>query len=65
MSELTYWFRCPGCGVLGVIDADQAEGRVSIECVTPACMFHATGRVEPLVASTEPVNRDRFTTRLT
>ena len=38
----TYQFCCPGCGLCGDIDADQMEGRVSIDC--PECDFHETLR---------------------
>ena len=31
-------FVCPGCGVMGKIDQDQYEGRVSIQC--PECDFY-------------------------
>lgn len=46
------WFRCPDCQQAGVIDEDQAEGRVSIQC--PNCSFHRTGKVRPLIPSTQP-----------
>ena len=52
MSE--FWFTCPSCGVMGSIDEDQAEGRVSIQCVTKGCDFHKTGTVRPLILTTEP-----------
>lgn len=39
-----YWFKCPECKVIGHIDKDQAEGKVSIKCDNPAvgCGFHQT-----------------------
>jgi hypothetical protein len=39
---------------MGTVDEDQAEGRVSIECSTPGCDFHETGKVRPLIASRIP-----------
>lgn len=33
-------FCCPGCRLVGEIDLDQAQGRVSIVC--PECDFHET-----------------------
>lgn len=50
----TYWFTCPDCGTLASIDADQAEGRVSIACMTAGCTFHQTGVVRPLIPTTTP-----------
>ena len=35
-----FWFRCPGCGVMGTIDDDQRCGSVSIDC--DACPYHET-----------------------
>lgn len=35
-----YKFPCPGCGVIGRADEDQAAGRVSCEC--PQCGWHET-----------------------
>lgn len=32
-------FRCPECNVVGVVDEDQARGRVSIQ---DGCSFHET-----------------------
>lgn len=34
--------RCPGCGVLGIVDEDQYQGRVSIQCATDGCGYHET-----------------------
>lgn len=31
-------FDCPKCGLHGVVDKDQYEGKVSIDC--PKCEFH-------------------------
>jgi len=31
---------CPGCGMVGYLDDDQAHGRVSTDC--PNCPFHET-----------------------
>lgn len=47
-----YWFRCPECRRLATLDADQANGRVSIVC---ECGWHRTGVVSPLMPSTERV----------
>lgn len=35
-------FTCPDCGLIGVIDEDQAAGTVSIICPTDAggCAWH-------------------------
>ena len=55
MSETGYWFKCPLCGELAVIDSDQAAGRVSMVCPDEACSFHETGTVQPLVLSTQPM----------
>ena len=38
----TWQFCCLGCGLCADIDADQLEGRVSIDC--PECEFHETLR---------------------
>lgn len=35
-------FRCPACKEVGEIDADQFEGRVSIECPFSHCLYHET-----------------------
>ena len=35
-----YKFPCPGCGIMGRADEDQAHGRVSCEC--PKCGWHET-----------------------
>jgi len=32
MAAAGYWEKCPKCGAIGKIDADQAEGRTSIIC---------------------------------
>ncbi len=48
----TYWFTCPDCKQMGTIDQDQAEGRVSIQCMTDGCNYHETGMVRPLIPST-------------
>lgn len=35
------WLTCPGaCGLVGLIDADQLHGRVSVDC--PKCPYHET-----------------------
>lgn len=34
------WFTCPKCGLTGIIDKEQYEGKVSIDC--PECDFHKT-----------------------
>jgi len=33
---------CPGCGVEGIIDADQHAGRVSMQCAESGCTYHET-----------------------
>ena len=48
----TYWFRCPKCGQAASIDADQANGLVSMVCPDESCDFHETGKVRPLVPTT-------------
>jgi acetyl-CoA carboxylase beta subunit len=50
-----YWFRCPSCLTLGVIDDDQVNGRVSIMC---DCGYHETVTVRPRIHSTEAVRRN-------
>ena len=52
MSE--YWFTCPRCGVMGAIDDDQANARVSIQCPTEGCSYHETGFVRPLIPTIKP-----------
>jgi hypothetical protein len=39
-GEIVTQFKCPGCQMWGDIDADQFEGRVSIDC--PNCEYHGT-----------------------
>ena len=34
-----YRARCPGCGVVALLDPDQYHGRVSIQC---DCGYHET-----------------------
>lgn len=36
------WFACPECEEVGMIDADQFHGRVSMICPNEACDFHMT-----------------------
>lgn len=59
MANAEIWFRCPQCGVAGVIDGDQAGGFVSIQCVTDGCTFHETGIVKPLIFASQPLSRDQ------
>lgn len=54
-----YWLRCPDCGESATIDADQLAGRVSIVCPNDACDFHETGRVMPIILSTDTLRRDQ------
>jgi len=35
-------FRCPGCSVVGEIDREQFEGKVSIDCPVDSCSYHET-----------------------
>lgn len=39
-------FCCPNCRTVGIVDEDQARGRVSIQCPTPGCGFHETRKLE-------------------
>ncbi len=41
-DEMVWKFMCPGCGLVGEVDLDQVQGRVSIDC--PNCPFHETLR---------------------
>ena len=59
-----YWFKCPECKLLVIVDGDQANGLVSIDCPTINCSFHKTGIVVPKVELTVPTNRNTFTTEL-
>ncbi len=34
--------RCPSCGLLGGIDQEQYEGRISIVCPNRECEYHET-----------------------
>ena len=34
--------RCPGCKIVGWIDADQFDGKVSIWCTEDGCDYHET-----------------------
>jgi len=52
---MEYWFRCPKCCGLGAIDADQADGRVSIVCPTEGCGFHETGVIRPLIPTSTAI----------
>lgn len=36
----TWTAKCPGCGVIAVLDEDQFHGRVSLDC--PRCPYHET-----------------------
>ncbi len=55
-DEIHYWFTCPTCRLMGSIDEDQAEGRISIQCITPDCDFHETGVVRPLIPTTTAIS---------
>lgn len=39
-DEAVWKFCCPGCGLVGEVDLDQVQGKVSIDC--PECDFHET-----------------------
>ena len=39
-------FKCPDCNVLGYIDDDQYNGRISIQC---SCGFHKTLNLKELL----------------
>lgn len=49
-----FWFKCPKCKNMGIVDHEQAMGAVSIQCPTSGCDFHETGRVSPLITSETP-----------
>lgn len=39
-GELVLWVTCPDCRMRGLVDDDQAHGRVSTDC--PNCPYHET-----------------------
>jgi len=56
----SYWFVCPQCNIIGSIDDDQANARISIEHTTAegGCGFHQTGTVQLKILVTDPLPRD-------
>lgn len=39
-GQLVLWVTCPDCRIVGLVDDDQAHGRVSTDC--PNCAYHET-----------------------
>jgi len=52
-----YWFKCPKCLLVGLIDFDQAKGNVSIQC---RCGYHETGIVTPMVEGGTPIRPEEL-----
>ena len=51
-----YWFRCPQCKTLGIVDEEQVNGVTSIQCEQDnKCNFHAKGNVEPKIECEIPL----------
>jgi hypothetical protein len=50
-TKVIHQFLCPGCGLIGRLDDDQWNGRVSIDC--PECAFHETINLAACLAKGE------------
>lgn len=65
---MDYWFRCPSCEESRFVTDEQAHAREQIVC---GCGKKQTGRVTPLIPSTDPlphsevftIERDRIEER--
>ena len=48
----TAYLECPQCGVVGVLDDDQFNGRVSVLCGN-GCLFHETRDYKTFIENAE------------